>query len=340
MSLQPASLGRLWLGPQTALGSAASTYHAFQANLLGLTPQQMAQALGQMVGGNLVSAGRVKTAAWAGGAVVMPPVLDEYIGWLFYAFAGSVSSVDNGNSTYTHTFPQGADSTAVEKYLTGRRSVPGASTLYEQMQDLRVYRLLFGLTAGDFATMRAEFMGRVPTNPDGSGWTFSAKQPEDSTPITCNGHFEVPDGTAIETATGVSLELINVIPDLRRVLVIGDPYPVDFPTMERVARVRFTFLWENKDLYSELYYDTGAWDTQQYSSSFEVNVQSGGKITGSLPYQLTFYAQHMDWEAEPLALRGGDLVEMGMTGTLKRATSGQDWRLQLTNGTESYAWPS
>jgi hypothetical protein len=339
MTLQPASLGRTWLGPQAEKGTAATTFYGFKANLAGLTPQELIRNVGALVGGSLVPPGSIKTAAWSGGALIMPPALDDQIGWLLYSFAGSVSSVDNGDGTYTHYFPSGADSVAVEKLLSARRSVPGSSVLYELMIDQQVYRLLWGLTPGEPATLRAEMIGREPSNPDGAAWTFSGKS-ETTVPITCKGSFELPDGSPLTAATGVVLNMINVVPDVARVLVGGSYYPHSFPVINRAIGVQFSFLWENPTLYQSLYYSAGSWNPVIYSGSFNCEVQSPGFITGALPYKLEFYAQAMNWTCQPLQLRGGDLIEMGMTGTLKDSDSGHDWYLALTNGTEEYAWPT
>lgn len=339
MSLQAASLGRFWLGPQTAKGTAATTYYGFKANVIENSPIQLTRNVGQLVGGNLLPGDSVKTAAWSGGSVVMPPPLDDYIGWLFYAFAGSVSTITNGDSTYTHVFPDGADDTAPEKYLTARRSIPGASVLYEQMQDQVVSRLQFGFTPGEFATLRAELMGLEPSNPDGSGWSFSAKG-QSSIPVSCLGSFEMPEGTAVSTSTAVTLDMVNITPGPQDVLVVGSYWPVDFPVLGRAITITMTHLWETKDLYSSMWYSGGSWTPAIYSSSVDVTVQSPGYITGSIPYTLKFYAQNVQWEANPVPLRGGDLVRMEMRGIMADAESGDDWTLQLQNGTASYTWPS
>ena len=240
MSLQSATLGKIWLGPQTAKGSAASTYYGWKANMVDVAPNQMTRNIGQMVGGSLVPQGSVKTAAWSGGAMVCPPPLDDYIGWLLYAFAGSVSSVDNGNSTYAHYFPSGADDTAPAKYLTARREVPATSALYEQFEDQVPYRLLLGVAAGEFATMRAEMAGRTPSEPDGSGWTYTTKD-QTSVPVACKGHFELPDDTALNTVNGVTLDMTNIIPPVGQVLTVGNYYPYDFPVLGR--QITLTFSW-------------------------------------------------------------------------------------------------
>lgn len=339
MSLQSATLGRFWLGPQPGLGSAAGTYYGFKANQVNVAPVQMTRNVGQLVGGSLLPGGSIKTAAWSGGAMVMPPPLDDYIGWLLYAFAGSVSSVDNADGSYSHYFPGGADSSAPAKYLTARRSVPGANTLYEQMEDQVVTRMLWSFAPGEFATLRAEMAGRTPSSPDGSGWAFDAKD-ETSVPIACKGSFELPSGTMVDTVSGVTLEMGNITPPPQQVLAMGSYYPIDFPVLGRQISLSFASLWEDKALYDSLFYDTGVWTPTVYSSSVEVVVQSTANISGSIPYELAFYAPEVGWECQPVGLEGGGLVAMQMTGIVTDAASGFDWYLKLTNGTADYSWPS
>ena len=344
MALQSATLGRFWLGAQTAKGSVSTqnsgNLYAFKANLVDVAPAQMVRNVGQLVGGSFLPGGSIKTAAWSGGAMVCPPPLESSIGWLLHAFAGTVSTTDNGDSTYTHAFPSAADDTAPAKYLTARRQIPAGTTLYEQMLDQVPYRLLFAFAPGEYATMRAEMIGRTFTSETAPGWTFANAEDEDSVPIACKGHFELPDATPVTTATGVSLELVNIIPPLQRVLTVGNYYPIDFPVLGRALTVSFSHLWEDKTLYESLYYSTGEWNPVQYSSSFELEVQSPGFITGALPYKLNFYGQTVDWSCQPLRLAGGDLVEMQMTGTVVDSSSGSDWYLALTNGASDYAWPT
>ena len=340
MSLQSGSLGKFWLGPQTAKGSAASTFYAFKANLVDVSPGQDYRDIGQLVGGSLLPGGSVKTAAWSSGGMVLPPPMDDYIGWLLFAFAGSVSTVDNGDSTYSHYFPQGADDTAPGKYLTARRVVPGTAALYEQMEDLVPTRLLWGLTPGEFTTLRADLIGRTPGNPDGSGWSYAAKD-ETSVPISCKGAFELPNGTPVETSAAVTLEMVNVVPDLREVLTMGSYYPFDFPVLARQIRVSFSHLWETKDLYVSNYYAGGAWTPDVYASSLDLYVQSPANVEGaSVPYEFRFYSPSVEWRCEPVAMAGGELIRMNMIGTVSDAASGVDWWMSIKNATADYTWPS
>jgi len=340
MSLQSGTEGKFWFGPQTGKGTAASTYYSFLASLVQVAPQQMVRSLGPVVGGRFLPYGLIKTAAWGGGPVVLPPILDDYIGWLLYAFAGTCTSNDMGDSTYEHTMPSGADDSAPGKYLTARRKIPGTADQYEQMEDLVPYRIVLGITPGEYVNMRYETIGRTVSAPDGSGWSFSAKD-ETSIPIACRGGLELPDGSSLATATGAALEIVNVIPDLGRVLVVGDYYPYDFPVLTRAITLSFTHLYETNTLYQNFYWDGTAWKPDVYSTSMDVYVQSTTDISGaSAPYELKLWAQNVDWACAPLNLAGGGLLEFAITGTVSQASSGFDWYFRLKNATSEYTWPT
>jgi hypothetical protein len=342
MSLQSGSLGKFWLGPQEAKGAAAETYYGFLANLVDVAPGQMFRNVGPQVGGTFLPGGSIKTAAFSGGGVVMPPPLDDYLGWLLYAFAGTCSSntLTDSVNYYEHWFPAAADNTAPGKYLTARRSIPGATTLYEQMEDLVPTRMLLTLTPGEYATMRYDVVGRTISSPDGSSWTHTPKD-ETTVPISCKGGIEFPDGTDISTATAVSIELANIVPDMRRVLTLGDYYPYDFPVLGRNITLSFQHLYEDKDLYSNFYWNGEAWTPVVYSTSFDVYVESAGNMTGtSTPFALKVWASNVDWACDPIRLAGGELIGMAVTGTVVRADGGMDWACMLRNLTASYTWPT
>lgn len=338
--LQPASLGRFWLGPQSAKDSPATTYYGFRANLAALAPNQQLATVGPTVGGTLTPPGSVKVSAMGAGEIVMQPALDDYLGWLLYAFAGSVSSVDNGGGIYTHHFPSGADDDVVSTYLTARRKIPGSANLYEQIADVRPYRLLLALQPASFAMLRTECVGRTITSPDGAAWTYAAKGPEDSCPVSCLGHIELPDGTVLNAVNGVSIDIASAVPRVQDVQVNASLYPYDFPVVQRNIQVAFNLLWENPDLYNSVYYDGTDLALPVHSTSFDVLSQSAGYITGTTRYELGFWCGEMDWQCQPLRLQGGSLVECQFVGTMHTAASGIDWELTLKNGTAGYSWPT
>jgi len=343
MSLQSGSLGRLWFGPQTAKGTAATTYYGFRANVGDVAPGQLFRNVGNLVGGSFLPGGSIKTAAFGAGGITLPPPLENYLGWLLYAFAGTVTSntLSDSVSYYEHYFPSGADSTAPGKYLTARRTIPGGSAQYEQMEDLVPSRILLGITPGEYVTMRFDAMGRTISAPDGSGWTFTSED-ETSVPIACRGGLEMPDGSSLSTATGAALEIINVLPPMNQVLVVGSYYPYDFPVLTRAITLSYTHLYETNTLYTNFYWNGTAWQPTIYSTSLDVYVQSTGYMTGTsaTPYEFKLWANNVDWACDPITLAGGQLIGMRITGSVAKASSGFDWYMRLRNLTASYTWPT
>lgn len=339
MQLQSGSLGRFWFGPQTAKGSAATTYYGYRGQLIDISPQQMIRNIGPTVGGGFLPGRSIKTGAFAAGAAVLPPAVEDKLGWLFYAFAGSVSSVDK-TGYYQHNFPAGADDAAVAKYLTARRKVPGTSALYEQMIDMVPTRILIGVTPGEYTTMRLEAIGCGFSSPEGSGWSYDADD-ESSVPVAVKGGVEIPDDTNISGVTAVALELTNVTPPVNRVMTVGSYFPEDFPVLTRGIRATINMLWEARTFYDNFWYDGANWQSEIYNTDLDIYIQTPQNISGqSVPYELRLWAASVDWECTPPRLVPGDLVEFAIMGTLTDAVSGYDWRITLQNDTENYTWPT
>lgn len=344
------TLGSFGFYPQVSRGTAPSSveYYWMEGNLVQPAPQQLIRNIGQTVGGSLLPSRSLKTAAWSGGRIVLPPTMIGNLGWLFYGFAGSVDTTDNADGTYTHQFPNGGlDNVSPSKYLAFHRITPtDDGTLGEEMLDQVIHTITLGAVPGELSTMQIDSLGRSFSASDdvsGTGWTPSFED-VGCLPMIAKGHFEMPDGTAATNATGITVEMRSIIPDIRRVLVAGAYYPLDFPVTGRALTVSWTALWDNEDLYKACYYNaSGAWEPAVYTTTLDITMESPFDIYGTgtdLPLSLKFYGGQVEWEAEPLSLQGGDLIEMRMTGTVTNVASGEDWYLELTNEQANYTWPT
>ncbi len=338
MQLQSGSLGRFWFGPQASKGSAATTFYGYRGQLVDLSPQEIIRNIGPVVGGGFLPGRSIKTGAFAAGAAVLPPAVKDKLGWLFYAFAGSVSSVDK-TGYYQHNFPAGADDSAPSKYLTARRKVPGTSALYEQMIDMVPTRILIGAVPGEYTTMRLEAIGCGFTSPEGSGWGYDADD-EASVPVAVKGGVEIPDASTVSGVNSIQLELVNVVPDVRQVMVVGSYFPEDFPVLTRSIRATINMLWEARTFYDNFWYDGEAWQSEIYNTDLDIYIQTPQNIPGqSVPYELRLWAASVDWACMSPRLTPGDLIQFSIVGTLADAVSGYDWRITLQNDTDAYAWP-
>jgi len=353
--MQSGTGGAFGFFPQTAVATEPTVdeYYWMEGNLVQPGPQQLVRNVGQTVGGSFLPARSLKTAAWSGGRLVLPPVMVGYLGWFFHAFAGSYSGVDNTDGTFTFTFPDsGLDNDPpAARYLAFHKIIPvdGGGNFAETMLDQIPHTITLGCVPGELATCQMDFLGRSFSSEDdasGTGWTPGDYEDIGILPLITKGHFELPDGSAADNATGVTIELRNLIPDLRRVLVAGSYYPLGFPVMGRALTVSWTALWKNATLYKACYYNaSGAWNPSVYSTDLDILMESPLDAYGTgldLPMSLKFFGGQVEWEAEPISLQGGDLIEMRMTGTLTNTASGTDWYLALTNeqAVDYYDWPT
>ena len=346
------STGAFGFFPQTVKGTAAtgSEFYWMEANQVALGANQLVRGLGPLVGGTLLPGKQAKTANWSGGRVVLPPILEANIGWLLYTFAGSCSSaeVPTATGTYEHKFPaNGSDTTAPQKWLTVHKITPeGTGNIGEEFIDQVVSRIVLGFTPGEYANMQLELLGRAFNKDDdvsSTGWT-PAYEDETAVPIVTKGHYEAPDATALTNINGVTVEMVNIMPDLREVLVVGEYSPLGFPVLGRNLTVTLNALWENHDLYESIIYDTsGDWEPLIYSTSLDLRVETPAEVWGTgtdLPMALNFYAEEIEWTAEPIALEGAGLIRMNVTGTVSNNPAGVDWYMSIVNEETSYTWPT
>jgi hypothetical protein len=298
-----------------------------------------------MVGGGLLPGNTIKTGVFSAGSITLPPALDDYMGWFMYAFAGQVSSTTVTSGVYKHFFPSGADDTAQRRYLTLRRTVPADSLIYEQFEDCVVTGLTWTFAPQEFGTLRADFVGRTPSEPNGAAWTWTSIKDQTSVPISAKGVFELPDGGVanVEAPNGVTIEMVNVTPDPRRVAVVGSYYPYDFPVLARNITISFSGLLNTKTFYDALHYSGTAWTplmpTQATFGSIDFKAQSPANIASTYPYEFGFFASNIQWTATPIRMVGGELVQLAITGVVAEdPNTTQDWYMSLQNGTSQYVW--
>lgn len=350
--MQSGTIGDFGFYPQVSKGAAPSAveYYWYQANMAAPAPNQLVRNIGPLVGGSFLVGPSTKTAAWAAGQAIVPPALEDNIGWLFYTFAGGMSTTDNTDGTYTHTFPaSGADTVAPEKYMAVRRILPedGGTKFGETMLDNKIVRLVFGCAPGEYMSLQADFLGRSfesTRTVTGTGWT-PAYEDLATVPIVAKGKFELPDGTALGNATGITVEMVNVVPDLRQMLVAASYYPADWPVLTRALTVTWTALWEDADLYESVYYDSadGSWNPVVYTTDLDMEFETPGDDYGTgtdLPMKLGFFANKIEWTARPVELEGGALLGLQMTGTVIDNSAGAEWSMTLTNEQATYTWPT
>ena len=302
--LQAAKLGGFGVYPQTALGTPASStdFYWFKHEMTDVGVQQVVRELGNLVGAGLLPAGQLKTGAFTGGRVSMPPALDDYIGWLFYALAGAKEGTpdNNGDGTYIHYFPDKTtgDTVTPNKFLTARKLVPtyGTYDLGEQLADCTMTRCQLAIAGGQFVSTMWEMIGLAPTKTNvtsaspeqgwdpygtGAGGTYAAKG-KASVPIASKGLIQLPVATSLEGAQAMTIDLANVVPGYDDVAVIASYYPHSFPVLARVPVLGYRQLYTSMDLYQTAFYDgAGNWSPLTFNTSFTVEAQSGELVRAS-----------------------------------------------------------
>lgn len=296
-TLQPAKLGGFGIYPQVSLGSEPSSvdFYWFKHNMNDVGVQQVVRDLGQLVGASLLPAGQVKAGAFAGGRVTMPPALDDYIGWLFYALAGAQQATpdDNGDGTYIHYYPSkaGGDSTTPQLFLNVHKRIPtdGTYDMGENLLDMTTVRCQLAIAGGQFVSTTWEYIGVTPSrvtvtkaSPEqgwdtygtGSGGTYAAKG-KDSVPIASKGLIELPVASSLEGAQTMTIDIANVVPGYDDVAVIASYYPHSWPVLNRVPVIAYRQLYTSRDLYETIFYaGDGTWNPAIFNSSLLVESQS------------------------------------------------------------------
>lgn len=297
-TLQPAKLGGFGIYPQTGLGAEATgqDFYWFRHNMTDVGVQQIVRDLGQLVGSGLLPGGQLKTGVFSGGRVVMPPALDNYIGWLFYALAGAqeTSPDDNLNGTYTHYWPDKTtgDTATPSLYLNLHKRIPtdGSYDMGENILDATVARCQLAIAGGQFVSTTWEFIGLQPkrvavtkASPE-TGWdmTTNPGKGKSSVPIAAKGLIQLPVATSLEGAQAMTIDLVNTVPGYEDVAVIASYYPHSWPVLGRVPVLAYRQLYHSRDLYESIFYrGDGTWNPVVFNTSVLIESQSPEYIKAS-----------------------------------------------------------
>jgi hypothetical protein len=270
---------------------------------------------------------------------------------LMYAFAGHVSSMGSAETGITHYFPGTPDYGAPQQWSTFRRITPGfnATTgarefLGESFINCKPISLTFSANPANVLGMRVGMeglkLGAFTDNPD---WADVAVYEDFAgIPITTKGAFYLPDGNEIDLMSNVNIQM-TLNTDPQRDLVIGQYGPHDITMLSRSIRLTANYMWRNPTLYKKLYYNAGGtdWNPVTYNGDGACRIEfetPDNLPTRTYPAKIGFYGQRMTWTAQPLGLRGGEIISMQLTGVIAAASAGIDWQMYLVNDKAAYDW--
>ena len=293
-NLQAAQLGGFGIRPQYQVGSIVTTedHYWFMGNLFDIGPQQVLRDLGQLVGGKLLPFGQTKTGVFSGGRAVLPPLLDNYIWWIIYAYCGAHEAdagVQQGtDNVYVHTAPSlaGEDSSPPDKFLTVHKITPTDGVdVGEEFRDQTITRMQLNITGGEFVTFQFDMMGLRPYKmaATGDGWDKIPNAPKTkrSLPISAlpEGGVELPVSSSIDAVQAVTIDLVNIVPQFRDVAQVGSYDPHSFPILGRTPVITLSQLYTAGDLVGSVFYDgNGDWDPEVFNTNFQVRTQSAARI--------------------------------------------------------------
>lgn len=352
-----ASQGVIGWGGQTAKGTLATTWYRHKAVQVETGAQQDVRQFPQEVGGGFHPTGAYKRMGFAAGQVVMHPRLQDVIGWLLYAGVGGLSTISGTPEAgmYRHQITPPSDFCDM-KWISVRKEVPagcdvGSENLGEILKDVRVGGIRFAAEAGGLAQMAATFVGREPklSETGVDTWTWDNSYEDKEGVPTAAASDQVDVGGTTYAATNIIVDIQNQFTTPDEELIIGSYYPDDMILQQQVMNVRWTYKWEDPELYKAIVSGTEVeaageidWSPTVHTDSFTAAFKSPGNATGmSNPWRIEFYAPEMVWQAAGSPrLVGGGWLSLEFQGIAQEPTSGDTFRVRLDNLTSGYTWPS
>lgn len=253
----------------------------------------------------------------------------------------------SGTTQFGHDPGDGDD-----KWLAFRKVTPGSTPVGETFYNNKVTAITIAVAPGQPLRMEVAVAGaagnhssypqvELTTAMTDSGWNYVTARNVDTIPLGCKGFLKVgaASSTALNNANSLSITLGSNFTPPAQMMVVGSYTPYDYAMLSRPIGISYTHLWENADLYRQLYYgaSTGtAWSPTVYTSPIFAKFESPDAA-----YKMGFFAQTVDWMARPVGLQGESVVIMQMEGMVRNST-GADWGLWLAHSAISgmTTWPS
>ncbi len=285
-----------------------------QSNILPLDPE---------VGGGAMLRDVKKVGISSGGGLAFVPRPDTIGMFLHGALGKSAAPVAAATSVVAkkHVFTFDTDQFSLPYYTV--RSSPG-NLFGETMKSMRVAALSFNWRAANFVRASAALVGLRPAPASTSTWGTTV----DAGPqfITSEEKIQIPTGTDIKVLSG-AFNIINNMP-LDEQWIVGSMDPDDLDVVSRAITLSLAVKITDGVLYNKMMYDPAggsAWAADMFKEAdiklvFNSDVNADDTVL-KIPYSLTFEANgssgaaaNVVWSAEPIAVRAGKTVVMGMTG--------------------------
>jgi hypothetical protein len=338
----------LGFSKQTGVGvpctaDADFTYMLFQDG--GLSPNNVFLPTEPEVGGGALQRNVLKAGVYSAGRLTYIP-RPKTLGYALHSLLGCVTTTDLTGGAYSHAFAPLTSDQFSAPYYTARQA-PG-NLWGEQMQDVRFSALSLSWRGGNFLRAEAALIGGLPVSLATTSWAASTKVdggPQFLAPLS---KIEVPDATVLSVLSG-SFAASSSIP-LDEQWIVGSYAPQGLDIVQKAYMLSLAIKITDSALYMKIMYDPAAgsaWVANMFKeASLDIQFVSDTLAKTAIPYSLSIAANgdnaasgtsNVAWTAQPLNLRAGKQIVMGVTGMFLADHSGADpITMTLVNQTASY----
>ncbi len=257
---------------------------------------------------------------------------------------------------YEHFFTYGASQEVID-WATIRKVVPGDTYLYTQALDCKLAMMRFIIPQAGPVASRIDAVGRVPTFPDGSAWSYDAMDDPDAFPIAnAPGYFQFSQDGSVNAlgVTGMVFEIVNLLTTPQEEMTVGSNYPDDFGVRGRAVTARFVYRWKNPELCLQIMtgaVDGTAWTADVFTTDLEAAVTTPGVMGDDQEegWQLKFVAPKVEFRQNgPVRLVGNQTIAIEYIGSVLTpegsgspawSGDGEYFAVALRNEVASYVWP-
>jgi len=260
-------------------------------------------------------------------------------------------------AAYEHYFTYGAAQEQID-WVTIRKVVPGDTYLYTQALDCKLAMMRIIIPQAGPVAARLDAVGRVPTFPDGSAWSYDAMDDPDAFPIAnAPGYFQFTQDGAINSlgVTGMVFEIVNLLTTPQEEMTVGANYPDDFGVRGRAVTARFVYRWKDPELCLQIMtgaVDGAAWTANVFTTDLEAAVTTPGVMGDDQEegWQMKFVAPKVEFRQNgPVRLVGNQTIAIEYIGSVLTpegsgspawAGAGEYFSVALRNEVASYTWPT
>lgn len=312
-----------------------------------IDPQEMVDPIPQEIDGGLFVSGTYKSGQFAAGRLVMIPRLEDSVGALLYAAAGSyvtgVGSIASGSGTYLHTFGVGSADNSMMPWLAFQRNIPGpasdgSDSMSEYFVDCRVATAQLTFPASGPLAVELGVIGRKAQFVNGQEAHTQTSESVDNLALSCKGAvLGLADFASAPKVTSAQIVIQNNLstPDIE--MIIGSYHPDDMVPITRACVVNLVVKWEDSALYKKMMWNStaanGTFSTVIQESDLEIKAKNGagtryvGWYSPKVRYAVT---------SPRLTPRPGILM-MQISGVVIQTDTGTSpWEFRLQNSLANY----